>query len=41
MPGFPHVEVWVADLRAAQAEWGWLRRAVGFERTGQWADGET
>lgn len=41
MPGFHHVEVWVADLGAAQAEWGWLLGAIGFERTGQWAEGET
>ncbi|MCJ1707329.1 VOC family protein [Microbacterium sp. VKM Ac-2923] len=41
MPGVHHIEVWVADLSVAQAEWGWLLRAVGFEQTSQWADGET
>lgn len=41
MPGFHHVEVWVADLASARAEWGWLLTAVGFERTGQWTEGET
>lgn len=41
MPGLHHVEVWVADLSAARTEWGWLFTAIGFERTAQWAEGET
>lgn len=41
MPGLHHVEVWVADLASARSEWGWLLSAVGFERTGQWSEGET
>ena len=41
MPGLHHVEVWVADLAAARAEWGWLLTELGFERTGEWAQGET
>lgn len=41
MPGLHHVEVWVADLAAAHVEWGWLLTELGFERTGEWAEGET
>lgn len=29
MPGFHHVEMWVADLDAAAAEWGWLLERLG------------
>lgn len=41
MPGLHHVAVWVADVSVADAEWGWLLHAVGFERTEQGADGNT
>ncbi|MGN7968249.1 VOC family protein [Microbacterium sp. 22296] len=41
MPGLHRVEVWVAELSVASVEWGWLLREVGFERSDQWADGET
>lgn len=41
MAGFHHVEVWVADLEQALAEWGWLLDRVGFERQSAWPAGET
>jgi len=31
----------VADLAQARTEWGWLLSAVGFERSGEWAEGES
>lgn len=39
MPGFHHVEVWVAER--GLDDWGWLLAAVGFERSGSWSEGET
>ena len=30
MPGFHHVELWIADLDQAVAEWGWLLARLGF-----------
>ncbi len=41
MAGFHHVEVWVADLAEARAEWGWLLAEVGFHREGEWSEGES
>lgn len=41
MAGFHHVEVWVADLAQARAEWGWLLRELGFARDGEWPEGES
>jgi len=41
MSGFHHVEVWIADLAEAQVEWGWLLRELGFEREGEWPEGES
>ena len=41
MAGFHHVEVWIADLAEARAEWGWLLRELGFEREGEWPEGES
>ncbi|AAT89259.1 glyoxalase [Leifsonia xyli subsp. xyli] len=41
MAGFPHVEVWIAELAEAQAEWGWLLRELGFEREAEWPEGES
>lgn len=40
MTGFHHVEVWVADLKEAQHEWGWLLAQLGFVQGGQWQEGE-
>lgn len=41
MAGLHHVEVWIADLAEARAEWGWLLRELGFERESAWPDGES
>lgn len=41
MPGFHHVEVWIADLADAQAEWGWLLPELGFVRDSAWSTGES
>lgn len=41
MAGFHHVEVWIADLAEARDEWGWLLRELGFEREGEWPEGES
>lgn len=41
MAGFHHVEVWVADLSVAEAEWGWLLAELGFERASKWTGGES
>ncbi|WP_144874419.1 VOC family protein [Microbacterium sp. 1.5R] len=41
MAGFHHVEVWVADLTQACAEWGWLLDRLGFERESSWPEGES
>ncbi|WP_115918571.1 VOC family protein [Microbacterium sp. 1154] len=41
MPGFHHVEVWVADPGVARTEWGWLLTQLGFERTAEWSEGES
>ena len=39
MTGFHHVEVWVADLAEARAEWGWLLRELGFTPEAEWPEG--
>lgn len=41
MAGFHHVEVWVADIAAARAEWGWLLGRLGFARESSWPEGES
>lgn len=41
MAGFHHIELWIADLEQARAEWGWLLEQVGFEVTGTWPDGQS
>lgn len=41
MPGFHHIELWVADLDAAKKEWGWLLGRLGFELEQQWSEGES
>lgn len=41
MAGFHHVELWVAHLAEARAEWGWLLRELGFTREGEWNEGES
>lgn len=39
--GFHHVEIWIADLEEARAEWGWLLRQLGFVRESEWPTGES
>jgi len=39
--GFHHVEVWVANLEEARAEWGWLLRQVGFTLESEWPEGQS
>ena len=41
VPGFHHLEIWVADLATARREWGWLLRRVGLERTRTWGEDVT
>ncbi len=41
MPGIHHVELWVEDLVAARAEWGWLLGSIGFVRESTWDEGES
>lgn len=41
MRGLHHVEVWVADLEAANESWGWLLSALGLSCTAQWPEGKT
>ena len=41
MPGLHHVEIWVADLAEARADWGWLLGEIGFHRESAWPEGES
>ncbi len=41
MAGLHHVELWVAHLASARAEWGWLLARLGFERTATWDEGDS
>lgn len=41
MPGFHHVELWVADLDSARAEWGWLLARLGFALEAEWSAGQS
>jgi len=41
MAGFHHVELWVANLAEARAQWGWLLGELGFVRESEWAEGES
>ena len=36
-----HVEVWVTDLLAADAEWGWLLAELGYRRSDTWQTGQS
>ena len=37
--GLHHLEIWVADLPAAQRSWGWLLARLGYEVRDRWPDG--
>ncbi|WP_374976328.1 VOC family protein [Microbacterium trichothecenolyticum] len=39
MSGFHHVEIWIADLQQARAEWGWLLQRLGFSLESEWPEG--
>jgi len=41
MSGLHHVELWVADLDAARAEWGWLLERLGWPLGDSWQEGST
>lgn len=41
MPGFHHLELWVADLDEACAEWGWLLTRLGFTLEAAWPEGQS
>lgn len=41
MPGFHHVEIWIADAATECAEWGWLLQALSFTRESTWTEGES
>jgi catechol 2,3-dioxygenase-like lactoylglutathione lyase family enzyme len=34
-----HVEIWVPDLVRAEASWGWLLAALGYEVDARWGHG--
>ena len=36
-----HLEVWVRDLEAARASWGWLLGRLGYVRGDVWERGES
>ena len=36
-----HVEVWVPDLAAARASWGWLLRELGWTPYQDWPAGRS
>jgi catechol 2,3-dioxygenase-like lactoylglutathione lyase family enzyme len=36
-----HLEIWVADLRAAERTWGWLLTALGYQAGNEWAGGRS
>ena len=37
--GLHHLEIWVADLGAAERSWGWLLERLGYAVRDRWADG--
>ncbi len=39
--GLHHVELWVPDLAAAAASWGWLLGAMGWGPYQNWPDGRS
>lgn len=41
MPGFHHVELWVAGSGPEWAEWAWLLTGVGFALEQEWSGGQT
>lgn len=41
MPGFHHVELWIADLDATRAGWRWVLGRLGFSLDDEWTGGES
>ncbi|CAH0161989.1 hypothetical protein SRABI76_01059 [Microbacterium oxydans] len=41
MPGFHHVELWIANLAEARTDWGWLLQQLGFVLDSEWPDGQS
>ena len=41
MPGFHHVELWIADLDEVRAEWRWVLTRLGFTLDREWPGGES
>ncbi|NYD67829.1 VOC family protein [Agromyces atrinae] len=41
MPGFHHIELWIADLGSVHAEWSWLLDRVGFTLASEWPTGQS
>ena len=39
--GFHHVELWVRDLAAVEASWGWLLGELGWEPFQNWPEGRS
>ena len=37
--GLHHLEIWVADLAAAERSWGWLLARLGYAVRDRWPDG--
>ena len=37
--GLHHLEIWVADLPAAERSWGWLLARLVYEVRDRWPDG--
>jgi len=37
--GLHHLEIWVADLPAAERSWGWLLARLGYEVRDRWPEG--
>ena len=36
-----HIELWVPDLTRAEASWGWLLEALGYELFQEWPEGQS
>lgn len=41
MPGFHHVELWVASIDEADGDWAWLLERIGFAPDAEWSTGRS
>ena len=39
--GLHHVEIWVGDICAAEASWGWLLAGLGYQCSERWPRGQS